>query len=243
MVLFRFFHNFADWKYRNERRTKIFHRLERPLGGEHTFDFEAGNDLLRLFENTEIKGGHCDVKVNLLRAARQLRLEISIRGSVVVECDRCLGDCSVPIDYEGELLVKFSDEVREYDGDTLWLSPSEDFVDLTQYIYESIVLSLPYQRVHPDGECDPDMLGRFRIVSEQEFETIENETQQREREARPGQWTEQLSAIKQQMEQEEKTRNIKLIIDNTKWHILNTKSRQPAATSVELTTKQSFPRS
>lgn len=35
--------------------------------GEHTFDFEAGNDLLRLFENTEIKGGHCDVKVNLLR--------------------------------------------------------------------------------------------------------------------------------------------------------------------------------
>ena len=151
--------------------------------GEHTFDFEAGDDLFRLFENTEIKGGHCDVKVNLLRAARQLRLEISIRGSV----------------------VKFSDEVREYDGDTLWLSPSEDFVDLTQYIYESIVLSLPYQRVHPDGECDPDMLGRFRIVSEQEFETIENETQQREREASgSGQWTEQLSAIKQQMEQEEK---------------------------------------
>ena len=139
--------------------------------GEHTFDFEAGDDLFRLFENTEIKGGHCDVKVNLLRAARQLRLEISIRGSVVVECDRCLGDCSVPIDYEGELLVKFSDEVREYDGDTLWLSPSED----------------------------------FRIVSEQEFETIENETQQREREASgSGQWTEQLSAIKQQMEQEEK---------------------------------------
>ena len=53
--------------------------------GEHTFDFEAGDDLFRLFENTEIKGGHCDVKVNLLRAARQLRLEISIRGSVVVE--------------------------------------------------------------------------------------------------------------------------------------------------------------
>ena len=175
--------------------------------GEHTFDFEAGDDLFRLFENTEIKSGHCDVKVNLLRAARQLRLGISIRGSVAVECDRCLGDCSVPIDYDGELLVKFSDEVREYDGDTLWLSPSEDFVDLAQYIYESIVLSLPYQRVHPDGECDPDMLERFRIVSEQEFETIENETQQRESEGSgSGQWTEQLSAIKQQMEQEEKNK-------------------------------------
>lgn len=65
LVLFRFFHNFADWKYRNECRTEIFHRLERPLGGEHTFEFEAGDDLFRLFENTEIKSGHCDVKVNL----------------------------------------------------------------------------------------------------------------------------------------------------------------------------------
>ena len=211
--------------------------------GEHTFDFEAGDDLFRLFENTEIKGGHCDVKVNLLRAARQLRLEISIRGSVVVKCDRCLGDCSVPIDYEGELLVKFSDEVREYDGDTLWLSPSEDFVDLTQYIYESIVLSLPYQRVHPDGECDPDMLGRFRIVSEQEFETIENETQQRERPRAPDNGPNNCPPSNNRWSRKKKTRNIKLIIDNTKWHILNTKSRQPAATSVELTTKQSFPRS
>lgn len=59
----------------------------------------------------------------------------------------------------------------------------------------------------PDGECDPDMLERFRIVSEQEFETIENETQQRESEGSgSGQWTEQLSAIKQQMEQEEKNK-------------------------------------
>ena len=46
--------------------------------------------------------------------------------------------------------------------------PGEDEVDLAQYIYESIVLSLPYQRVHPEGECDPEMLGRFRIVSDED---------------------------------------------------------------------------
>ena len=51
---------------------------------------------------------------------------------------------------------------------------SETELNVAQYIYESICLSLPYQRVHPDdGEghstCDPDMLSRFRIVSEEEF--------------------------------------------------------------------------
>ena len=47
---------------------------------------------------------------------------------------------------------------------------SEDSVDLTQYIYESIVLSLPYRRVHPEGECDPDMLARFGVMSAEEFD-------------------------------------------------------------------------
>ena len=48
---------------------------------------------------------------------------------------------------------------------------------LSQYIYESICLSLPYQRVHPVGSdgksgCDPDMLARFNIVSEEEFDRL-----------------------------------------------------------------------
>ena len=76
--------------------------------------------------------------------------------------------------FRGHLTVKFSDgETDEYDGEMMWISPSESEVDLAQYIYESIVLSLPYQRVHPEGECDPAMLERFRIVSDSEFAAIE----------------------------------------------------------------------
>ena len=53
------------------------------------------------------------------------------------------------------------------------------------------------------------------------------------------------SAVKKQEEFEEmkkKTRNIKLIIDNTKWHILNTKSRRRDAIREEPTTRLSFRR-
>ena len=80
--------------------------------------------------------------------------------------------------------------------------PGEDQVDLKQYIYESIVLSLPYQRVHPEGMCNPDMLERFRIVSDQEFASIEaragggahNE----------GEWA-KLAALRERMEAGEET--------------------------------------
>ena len=95
------------------------------------------------------------------------------------------------------MLVKFSDEVHEYDGEVIWLLPMEDEVDLTQYIYESIVLALPYQRVHPDGECNPDMLERFRIVSDEEFGRLEDRIEAEGR--NEGEWA-KLAALKEQME-------------------------------------------
>ena len=152
--------------------------------GLHDFHFKVDGGLFRAFGSTEIKDGDCDVSVALERGESMLTLDVNVDGSVVVECDRCLEDCNVPIHYEGQLLVKFSDEVHEYDGEVIWLLPMEDEVDLTQYIYESIVLALPYQRVHPDGECNPDMLERFRIVSEGRNE---------------GEWA-KLAALKEQME-------------------------------------------
>ena len=77
------------------------------------------------------------------------------------------------------------------------LTLDEDEVDLTQYIYESIVLALPYQRVHPDGECNPDMLERFRIVSDEEFGRLEDRAEAEGR--NEGEWA-KLAALKEQME-------------------------------------------
>ncbi len=145
--------------------------------GVYTYDFKVDNTLFEAYESAEIKRGACDVRVELRRLESMLDMEVEIAGAVVVPCDRCLEDCEVRVAFEGNLVVKFSDEVREYDGEVMWLSPADDEVDLTQYIYESIVLSLPYQRVHPDGECDPEMMKRFRIVSSEEFRAIEAEAE------------------------------------------------------------------
>ena len=145
--------------------------------GRHDFRFEVDKALFEAFESTEIKDGRCEVSVGVDRSEKQLTLDVGITGHVVVECDRCLEDCRVPIDFEGQLVVKFSDEVHEYDGEVMWIGPSETEIDLSQYIYESICLNLPYQRVHPVGSdgksgCDPDMLARFNIVSEEEFDRL-----------------------------------------------------------------------
>ena len=133
----------------------------------YDFRFEVDGDLFAAYESKEIKDGRCDVGAVMRKESdTQLVFDVAIEGYAVCECDRCLEDCRVPIDYEGRLTVRVSDEAGEYDGDVMWIAPSEDEIDLTQYIYESIVLSLPYRRVHPEGECNPDMLSRFTAAEE-----------------------------------------------------------------------------
>ena len=153
------------------------------------------------YQSTEIKDGRCEVTVGADRSESRIVLDVAITGYVIVECDRCLEDCRIPIDFEGQLVVKFSEEVHEYDGEVMWMLPGEDQVDLKQYIYESIVLSLPYQRVHPDGACNPEMLERFRIVSDQEFASIEARAGGG-KEHNEGEWA-KLAALREQMEAEE----------------------------------------
>ena len=133
--------------------------------GVHEFDFQIDDALFEAYERVEIKGGDCRAHVVMKRSETMLELAVSIEGEVICECDRCLEDCPIGVDYEGELVVKFSDEIDDYDGEVMWISPAEGTLDLTQYIYESIVLSLPYRRVHEEGGCNPEMLGKEYCVN------------------------------------------------------------------------------
>ena len=146
--------------------------------GTHRFDFQAGNDFWAAHPEGGIKGGEVEVEAVLEKghagAGGTMALEVEMRGSVTVPCDRCLEDCELPVDFRGRLAVKFSDEEQPFEGDIMWVNPADATLDLEQYIYESVVLSLPLRRVHPEdvhGQplCNPSMLERFKIVSEDEF--------------------------------------------------------------------------
>ena len=143
--------------------------------GHYRYDFKVDDRLFGAFEGAEIQHGKANVHVEMDREANRLNLDVTIEGEVEVTCDRCLEKFDMPIQYEGALEVRFAENAPESDGEVMWIAPSESEVDVAQYIYESICLSLPYQRVHPtDAEghsaCDPDMLARFSIVSEEELE-------------------------------------------------------------------------
>ena len=77
--------------------------------GLHDFRFEVDGSLFEEFESPEIKDGACEVTVALERGEAMLTLDVTVDGSVVVECDRCLEEFMMPVRYEGTLHVRYGD--------------------------------------------------------------------------------------------------------------------------------------
>lgn len=146
--------------------------------GEHEFDFQIENAFFEENSSLGIHSGKLTANVLLVKKNNFMELEVSLSGSLSVQCDRCLENFELPIAYSDMLFVKFKDEPEEPDDNVIFLHPNEDMLDLNQYFIDCIGLSLPIQKIHPDTDdgqegCDPDMLRR---IDEHSFkDTNENE--------------------------------------------------------------------
>ncbi len=144
--------------------------------GLQTISFPITSDFFESLGGGEILSGDCTATLEINRVHSTLQMNVGIEGSVMVECDRCLEEVEIAVKYNGTLVVKFSSEVEniEYildnkNEDTIIANPLVGELDLREYLYDSIILSLPLQRSHPldaeEGEgCNPEMLSRFGVL-------------------------------------------------------------------------------
>lgn len=149
--------------------------------GVHHFDFKIDDRFFEAFEGTEILSGDLRVKVDVEKHPQKWVLDLDIEGTVGVACDRCLEEVEFPVDYQARVEAKplLEGEVED-DDEVIWFDPTENEIPLGQYIYESICLELPYQRIHPEDEnghsnCNEDMLQRFTIPTDDSEEEQEEE--------------------------------------------------------------------
>ena len=128
--------------------------------GERKFHSHADLEFFQTFDNTEILDADVDVEIRVVKKERKVEAELHLSGTVTVPCDRCLEPLAVPVEANPSEVLKPE-------------SLAEDW-DLSQAVYDYICLSLPLQRVHPEGECNPDTV-RFLSQGERTDEEAEAE--------------------------------------------------------------------
>lgn len=127
-------------------------------GGRHTFDFAIGKSFFENYENGDVNDADITASVILEKSSTLITLTCNIKGSLTTVCDRCLGDLIFPVNISPSLLVKFvkTDQEPE-DDEVIILEPGESELDLKQFFYDYICLSLPIRHTHEEGKCDPEI--------------------------------------------------------------------------------------
>jgi uncharacterized metal-binding protein YceD (DUF177 family) len=148
--------------------------------GRTSFRRRVGKEFFEHFENSEILDADLDVLVEVEKSGRFIGVDCVIEGNVTVTCDRCLEDLEIPVNTGFKQSVKFGDRpVSEEDPDSdemegereiVRIPLSETDLDLSQAVYDYICLSLPVQRVHEEGGCNPEVIRYLNSENVQEPE-------------------------------------------------------------------------
>ncbi len=144
---------------------------------KHHFDFRIDKKFFEYFEFEDFNSTNIKADVNLNKKQTLLEFDFKISGTVNVNCDLSNEPFEQKIDGEFQLVVKFGQEYNDENEDILILPHGEYEINIAQYIYELIVLSVPTKLIHPgvkDGTLQSDILSKLEELSPKSLEEKED---------------------------------------------------------------------
>ena len=151
--------------------------------GMHQFEYEIDNKFFDFFNYDEFYNSKVKVVLSFLKKPTMFELTFNCNGWVEVDCDLTSERFHQPIDASMDLIVKFGDEYND-ENEELVIIPHADYkINVAQYIYEAIVLTVPIKRIHPgvsDGTLQSDVLDKLRELEVKNIEEEQIEEEQQE---------------------------------------------------------------
>ena len=136
--------------------------------GNHTFEFDINEKFFDLFKFDDYNKANIKALVDFTKKPNLLNLMFTINGTVNVPCDTTNEPFDLAIEGEMPLIVKFGYEYND-DNDEILILPNEAYqINVAQYIYELVVLSVPSKKIHPkvlDGTMESEALNKLRELT------------------------------------------------------------------------------
>lgn len=149
--------------------------------GLHEFNY-ALNDPFFIEKGAEdLSNVIANVKLLLEKNSGFMLLKFEVGGKTDVTCDRCGNPLKIDLWDEFKMLVKLVDNAdemnaQEEDPDVFYLSRTESHLDISNWLYEFVLLSVPMQRMCSKEEmggpqCNLEVLEKLK---EMESRTMEH---------------------------------------------------------------------
>ncbi len=130
----------------------------------HQFEFQIKKEFFEFYQYDDVHDSDLLVQLDFNKKSTFIELSFNVTGTVQVVCDLTNEPFHQPIDANLELVIKFGEIFNDEDIDILILPHEAYEVDLSQYIYEMIVLAIPTKKIHPgvkDGTIKSEILDKL----------------------------------------------------------------------------------
>ena len=156
-------------------RLKEYKIAHRGLSeGIHTFEFVMDDNFFNCFDATKGTKGIVNARVDIVKSSLLMEVRMKIEGAVEAICDRCLEEMELPISGGLNLYAKYGEREEGNDDDFIILAQDDDYLDLSEPLYEVYMLNYPLRVVHPEGECSEEMEHVLEeLTMEEESEKID----------------------------------------------------------------------
>jgi uncharacterized metal-binding protein YceD (DUF177 family) len=144
--------------------------------GEHEYNYEITDKFFEPFQQQDFTNCNAKVKLTLDKKSGFMLLKFDIDGKTEVTCDRCGNDLPLQLWEEFNMVVKMVDnpvEMNENDDDpdVYYISRTESHINVEDWIYEFINLSIPMQKMCKDDEiggpqCNTEVLEKLKKMED-----------------------------------------------------------------------------
>ena len=148
--------------------------------GKHNFSFSIENKFFKNLGYNEFNDVKLIAQIELLKKTTFLELIFFITGKVNVFCDISIEPFDLEINSESNFIVKFSNSSENFSDEIIFLPIGSHEIDVTNHLYETIILSLPIRKVHPkvkDGTLENDITIKLKELEPKlENQSFENDS-------------------------------------------------------------------
>ncbi|WP_075343767.1 YceD family protein [Tenacibaculum agarivorans] len=147
--------------------------------GNHEFTYQIDNTFFTKFQFEEFNEANVNIHIDFVKKSTLMELIFTANGYVNVPCDITSEPYNQDLEGKFKLIVKFGPEFNDEDDEILILPHEEYQLNVAQYIYELIVLSVPSKRIHPDvlnGTMESDTLKKLKELEINKEKTVDNKS-------------------------------------------------------------------
>jgi uncharacterized metal-binding protein YceD (DUF177 family) len=148
--------------------------LSRIKDGVHQFYGHIDGTFFAELDQQLIDQAKFEVVVTMEKSTDLVVLEISHKGYLETDCDRCLEPIQLPLEGQERIIIKFVEETR-MDDEVTYLIKGTEKLDLAPFIFEVVSLSIPLVKKYDceldqNSPCNKQVLA---ILNQEEKEKVD----------------------------------------------------------------------